>query len=129
MNAISPASDDRTPCLSDNGLYTNQAEEMAPEFNCSSVLRAHRGLRKHLVRIGAKSLHIETPGPDGSNLCWYSMRSHIIILQTFDDDEQWEIYTSLSGKNKASLVEACSGLRASPLARSEAESHGQDSKF
>lgn len=52
------------------------------------------------------------PGPNGSSLYWYSLESHIVILQVFEDSGQWEIYTSLSAGNKASLTDACSATLA-----------------
>lgn len=109
MNVSSPPSFDRT-LISNADLRADEIEDTAHEVKTISFPKAHSTLRQHLVRIGAKSLDIETPGPNGSSLYWYSVSGHLVILQCFDDGERWEIYTSLSADNKASLADACSGL-------------------
>jgi hypothetical protein len=110
MNEPLPVLCDRTSYISNADLRANEIEDIAHEVKTVSLPKAHSILRQHLASIGGKSLAIEMPGPNGSSLCWYSMRNHIVILQTFDDGERWEIYTSLSAGNKASLADACSGL-------------------
>jgi hypothetical protein len=110
MNEFPPVFCDRNLHISNADLRTDEIEDTVQEVKTVSFPRAHSILRQHLASIGGKSLPIEMPGPNGSNLYWYSMRNHVVILQIFDDGERWEIYTSLSTDNKASLADACSGL-------------------
>jgi hypothetical protein len=72
--------------------------------------KTHLSLLRHLAKIGARSMNIEIRGPNNSILRWYSMRGHVVIFQTMEDDDQWEIYTSLSSGNKVQLADACSAL-------------------
>jgi hypothetical protein len=76
---------------------------------------------QHLVKIGGRSLNIAIPGPNDSSLHWYAMRGHIVIFQAFDDDERWEIYTSLSSGNKVLLADACSVLSSLAGAKNDEE--------
>lgn len=76
----------------------------------SDSMSAQAAIRHQLVKIGAKATSIEVAGPNQSRLTWYSLRGHLVILQDFADGEHWEIYTSLSAENKASLEEACAAL-------------------
>jgi hypothetical protein len=80
------------------------------KLNRTGEPNAHLFLQNHLAKIGARSLEIEIPGPNGSSLQWYSMRNHIVIFQVFDEEDRWEIYTSLSAGNKVLLADACSAL-------------------
>jgi hypothetical protein len=67
-------------------------------------------LLRHLACIGARSMNIEIQGPNNSVLRWFSMRGHVVIFQTMEEDDRWEIYTSMSSGNKVLLEDACSAL-------------------
>ena len=67
-------------------------------------------LLRHLASIGTRSMNIEIQGPNKSVLRWFSIRDHVVIVQTMEEDDQWEIYTSLSSDNKVQLADACSAL-------------------
>jgi hypothetical protein len=72
--------------------------------------KTHTLLLRHLANIGARSMNIEIRGPNNSVLRWFSMRGHVVIFQTMEEDDRWEIYTSMSSGNKVLLEDACSAL-------------------
>jgi hypothetical protein len=95
--------------------WTPSLQEIAGEvWDASQAAKAkqnaHILTRQHLVKIGGRSLNIAIPGPNNSSLHWYAMRGHIVIFQAFNDDERWEIFTSLSSGNKVLLADAYSAL-------------------
>jgi hypothetical protein len=72
--------------------------------------KTHSLLLRHLASIEARSMNIEIQGPNNSVLRWFSMRGHVVIFQTMEEDDRWEIYTSMSSGNKVLLEDACSAL-------------------
>ena len=90
-----------------------QVWKEAHKAGSSVVPRTHLMLLRHLARIGARSMNIEMQGPNSSILRWFSMRGHVVIFQAMAEDDQWEIYTSMSSGNKVLLADACSALTSS----------------
>lgn len=91
--------------------WSSLLQELAAQVWDAQKIESQRGPDTHLIMrrlaaIGAKSLDISIPGPNKSTLHWYSMKSHVVIFQCFDDAERWEIYTSLDLENKAALKAA-----------------------